>query len=380
VIAEYYPRPDDPANGVWAHRQALAARDAGTDVRVLVLDRPLPSAAALRRPRRLVAESRAAISRPRSVELDGIEVEYVRYVSPPRSRSYKSWHRWARRPLAEALERQGKPDLVHAHYAHLGGAAALPWTTQQGVPLVVSAHGGDVLVPELAAVSGPVMRSAGVVLCNSRGTLRRAAALAGREDHMRVVHLGTDVPPERDLPAKHDSPTIATLANVDPRKRHEDVLRALPLLDPDARWTVIGDGPERRRLEWLAGELGVHDRVTFTGRLPPPAALTELARCHAMALPSVDEAFGVAYVEALAHGVPAIGCASESGPEEIAELVPGGMLLVPPRDPPALAEAIKRALSDTAAPAQARAGAAEHFTWERCGRETVAAYEEALEG
>jgi glycosyltransferase involved in cell wall biosynthesis len=118
--------------------------------------------------------------------------------------------------------------------------------------------------------------------------------------------------------------------------------------------------------------------VTFMGRLPPREAQMELARCHAMALPSVDEAFGVAYVEALAHRVPAIGCAGESGPEEIAELVPGGMLLVPPHDPPALAKAIHQALMDPEAPGKARAGAAAHFTWERCGRETVAAYEEAL--
>ena len=48
VVAEYYPRAADPVLGVWAHRQALAARDAGADVRVLVLHRPVPSKAALR--------------------------------------------------------------------------------------------------------------------------------------------------------------------------------------------------------------------------------------------------------------------------------------------------------------------------------------------
>src|SRR6201985_3537672 len=42
VVAEYYPRASDPVLGVWAHRQALAARDAGADVRVLVLHRPVP--------------------------------------------------------------------------------------------------------------------------------------------------------------------------------------------------------------------------------------------------------------------------------------------------------------------------------------------------
>ena len=96
-----------------------------------------------------------------------------------------------------------------------------------------------------------------------------------------------------------------------------------------------------------------------------------------MALPSEDEAFGVAYVEAMARAVPAIGCAGEGGPEEIAALG-DGMLLVPKRDPHALAEAIERAAGDRALGARARETAAEHFTWERCGRATVAAYEEAL--
>jgi glycosyltransferase involved in cell wall biosynthesis len=372
VVAEFYPSRSDPVMGIWAHRQALAARDAGADVRVVVLDRPLRS-----RPAQLVAELRAAARRPRTETRDGIEIEYARFVSPPRGLSYARWHRWARRPLAKALERGPRPDLVHAHYAHLAGAAALPWTTHQNIPLAVSVHGGDVLAPALAATSAPVLRAANVVMCNSRGTLQRAAALAGGEDHMRVVHLGTDIPPERDLPAKHDAPTIATLANVDPRKRHEDVLRALALL-PGVRWSVIGDGPALPAVEALARELGLEDRIRFAGRLPPPEGQEELARCHVMALPSVDEAFGVAYIEALANGLPAIGCAGESGPEEIASLTEG-MFLVPPRDPAAIADAFRGAVDDPTLPAKARDGAAAHFTWERCGRETVAAYEAALE-
>ena len=49
IVAEYYPRAADPVLGIWAHRQAVAARDAGAEVRVLVLHRPLPPLAALRR-------------------------------------------------------------------------------------------------------------------------------------------------------------------------------------------------------------------------------------------------------------------------------------------------------------------------------------------
>jgi teichuronic acid biosynthesis glycosyltransferase TuaC len=383
VIAEYYPRPDDPVSGVWAHRQAVAARDAGADVRVLVLDRPVPGTASIKalargRPGTLIAEVKAARARPALTTLDGIEVRYVRYLSPPRGMSYARWHRWARRPLARALDRSPRPDLVHAHYAHLAGAAALEWTERRAIPLAVSVHGGDVLVPELAEVSRRTLREASLVMCNSRGTMQRAAALAGREDHMRVVHLGTDVPSEAELPPKHPQPTIATVANVDPRKRHEDVLRALPHLPHEYRWTVIGDGPALAPLKSLAQELGLSDRVTFAGRLPPEQALDELARSHVMALPSEDEAFGVAYIEALARGVPAVGVAGESGPEEIAALAASAMLLVPARSPEALARSIREAVDDRGLPGHARAAAGAHFTWERCGAATLAAYEAAL--
>jgi glycosyltransferase involved in cell wall biosynthesis len=77
--------------------------------------------------------------------------------------------------------------------------------------------------------------------------------------------------------------------------------------------------------------------------------------------------------------VPAVGLETEGGPAEIAALG-RGMLLVPPRDPAALAEAIRAALADPELPAQARRTAAEHFSWQRCGRDTVAAYRDALAG
>jgi teichuronic acid biosynthesis glycosyltransferase TuaC len=372
VIAEYYPRPHLPVSGVWAHRQALAARDAGADVHVLALDRLVPPSRALGSPKELAGSLRDIARRPRHATLDGMEVEYVRYVSPPRERGYANWHRWARGALERALDRAGPFDLVHAHYAHLAGAAALPWARGNGVPLVVSVHGGDVLAPLLAkpaarATVAHVLRSADGVMCNSYATLRNAAALAGRRNHMRVVHLGTDLPD--DLPPKHGQPTVATVAAVDPRKRHEDVLRALP---DGVRWVVIGDGPELPRLRELAD-----GRADFKGELPHDEAMSELARCHAMALPSVDEAFGVAYIEALARRVPAIGCRGEGGPEEISALGPG-MLLVLPGDTVGLGHAIERAIGDEGLAEAARQTAERHFGWPACGRATVAAYEAVL--
>ena len=104
VVAEFYPRAADPVLGVWAHRQAIAARDAGADVRVLVLHRPLPPLRALRAGPRAAARAAAdALRQPHHTTLDGIEIDYVPFLAPPRPRSYGSWGRWAAPPLALAL-------------------------------------------------------------------------------------------------------------------------------------------------------------------------------------------------------------------------------------------------------------------------------------
>jgi glycosyltransferase involved in cell wall biosynthesis len=98
-------------------------------------------------------------------------------------------------------------------------------------------------------------------------------------------------------------------------------------------------------------------------------------------MPSVRETFGVAYIEAMGAGVPAIGCRGEDGPEEIAT-AGDGIVLVPPRDAHALADAIDGLLGDQerleALGREARETVERSFTWRRCGEETLAAYREAL--
>jgi len=384
IVAEYYPRAHDPVLGVWAHRQALAAAEAGADVHVLVLNRLVPPRAALRDrdPRALAAPLR----QPLRARMDGLPVTYVPFVAPPRPRSYGRWGAWAAPSLALALRwlRRTFPfDLVHAHYAAPAGDAV----RRAGVrrPLAISVHGGDLLaVPQRPAGERAVRGALGhatVVLANSAGMERRAQALgAGRT---RVVHLGSDLPPDPAVPAA--PPRLVTVGHLVARKRHGDLLRALWLLrdaHPEAELVVVGDGPERAGLERLAGELELDGRVRFTGAVPPERALAEARRGAVFVLPSVDEAFGVAYVEAMAGGVPAIGCRGEDGPEEIAASG-DGLRLVPPGDPEALARELDTLLANpdwrSELGAAARETVAREFTWAACGRATVAAYEDALD-
>jgi teichuronic acid biosynthesis glycosyltransferase TuaC len=404
VVAEFYPSVRDPVLGVWAHRQALAAREAGAELEVLVLHRLVPPRSALAAgPGGARSALAARLREPRRQLRDGLPVTYVPYV-PPRERSYPAWGAWAAPPLALALRRLARSfpfELVHAHNAV--PAADAVRRARVRVPLVVSVHGGDVLYTARRSQDGADavahgLGAATLVLANSHGIAELARVHGAGET--RVVHLGTELPSaqrsaereRREGTARtgaHErgraaSQSLVTVAHLVARKRHADVLRALAVLSqlhPTLRYTVIGDGPERVALEGLALRLGVAERVEFAGQLPPAEALARARRCTLFVMPSTEEAFGVAYVEAMAAGLPAIGCRGEPGPEEIAA-AGDGFMLVPPGDIERLTQRIDELLSDPQrlreAGQRARATVAAHFTWERCGEETLAAYEHAL--
>ncbi|MGH2866202.1 MAG: glycosyltransferase family 4 protein, partial [Solirubrobacteraceae bacterium] len=216
---------------------------------------------------------------------------------------------------------------------------------------------------------------------------RRCAGLGA--DPVRVVHLGTDPAPAPHLVDRGDGevsagPMLVTLGNLIARKRHADVIAALPGLrerHPGLRYVIVGEGPERERLAALAARLGVTAQVRLRGRLHHDEAIAVARSATLFVLPSLDEAFGVSYVEAMAGGVPAVGVRGEDGPEEIAA-AGGGIELVPGRDPAALQSALDGLLSDRsrreALGHAARENVQRNFTWAGCGAATVDAYRELL--
>lgn len=390
IVAEWYPSPAEPVLGIWAHRQAMAARDAGAEVRVLAMRRPVPPLATLRALpdtgplRRWAGGVRSSLE---PTELDGMEIRPVPFTAPPRPWAYGTWGHWMIPTLAPALGRLRREwpfDLVHAHCVSPPGYAAAHWAKVNRVPLVVSAHGPDMIeVPERSAIARracvTALERADLLIANSHWARRRCEQLAGGPLEARVVHLGADMLPPAER--RRERPTVVTLAHLVARKRHALVLHALAELRPSLEldYLVIGDGPGREPLERLAAALGLAGNVTFAGQLEHPRALAELATCHLCAMPGAEEPFGVAFVEAMAAGLPAIGARGEGGPEDIAA-AGEGMLLVPPGDHRALARTIADVFAGD--PIElgraARATVERSFTWERCGRETVAAYESVL--
>jgi glycosyltransferase involved in cell wall biosynthesis len=115
--------------------------------------------------------------------------------------------------------------------------------------------------------------------------------------------------------------SVTRLAPHDRSKYVDQVVRAFATLvgdHPDARLVVVGDGARRQELEELAAELGVADRVDFTGRVSNDRLVELYRQARAFVLPSTKEGFGIVYLEAWKYGLPVI-CADRGAPKEIVE-------------------------------------------------------------
>jgi len=259
-----------------------------------------------------------------------------------------------------------------------------------GLPYAVFVHGADLLDyhdrPPWGRLARWVVEGADAVLVNSRFTgalVERLLPGAARRIVVLPMGVSSPQPPSdiqlADLRRRYrleGGPVLLSVARLVPCKGHDIVLRALPSLlrhHPDLRYLIVGAGPQRASLERLAADLGVAESVVFCGlvpqaELPAHFRVATLFVLLSRATGQYDglEGFGLAFLEAASHGLPAIGGRSGGVPEAVQEELTG--LLVPPLDLEAFATAAERLLGDPGARARmseaARLWALSH-TWER---------------
>ena len=199
-------------------------------------------------------------------------------------------------------------------------------------------------------------RSAERVFVTSEYCRRKALEAYGlHHERIRIAPEGIDsemaaaVPGAFPLSMPPNTQTVLSVARQYRRKDTATLIRAIPkLLEscPKARLRIIGDGPELARTRQLARRIGVLDYVSFLGSLDSVSALRdEYANASVFCLPSLQEGFGIVFLEAMAHGLPIVAVAAGAVPE----VAPHGeiSLLVPPGDPKALAQALTRMLTDS---------------------------------
>ena len=192
-------------------------------------------------------------------------------------------------------------------------------------------------------------RSRHIIACSrytERVLLQRIPECGGRTS-VALVGVGTHFFDVAWQPAADRIPRLLTVSRLsEPRKNVDRVLQALSWLKDrhDFRYVVVGDGHDRARLERLAGDLQLRERVRFTGFVNRAELLDIYAHSDLMVLasaviPGSHEGFGIVYLEAAASGVPSLA-ARLAGAAEAVDEGKSGMYVEEPT-----VDAITRALA-----------------------------------
>jgi glycosyltransferase involved in cell wall biosynthesis len=247
------------------------------------------------------------------------------------------------------IKREFEPDVIHlgtvgwSTVFHLltRDAWPAPWLltlTQQRLASQTSSS--DTVLSRALKSADWVSSVSGAVL---DGAIELSPGVAARSS---VDYWGMPAPLEMPPPT-FDPPRVLCVGRLVPAKGFDLAVEALSAVSrrhPGISLAIAGDGPERARLERLAREVGVDERVTFEGWISPERVCARMGEASVVVLPSYQEGLPVVAVEAAWSGRPVVA-ADVSG---MAEVVAHGRtgLLVPPGDRDALATAIDEIVSD----------------------------------
>ncbi len=215
---------------------------------------------------------------------------------------------------------------------------------------------------------------------------REAAMLLARRNFRGVVHIfgtGVDLGPERPRRDNSDRFVVGYIGRLAPEKGIDLSLLALRDLPASVSLRIVGGGAARDELEALSSELGVRQRVQFTGGVAPETLPSELAQMDVVVLPSRTtphwkEQFERVLIEAMAAGVPVVG--SDSG--AIPEVIGDAGLIFPEGNTTALSKTLAQLMSDPRLQQElthaGRSRVRSLYTHERVAEATLALYRQAL--
>lgn len=248
-------------------------------------------------------------------------------------------------------------DVVFCGHINLAPLAAVI-ARLAGARLIMQAHGIEAW-PRPSRLARAAFESAALILCVSRYT--RAAVLGWASIAPERVLVLPNTVAERFTPGDasdlrrawglEGKRVLLSVGRMDSRERykgHDRTIAAIPMLvaaGVDVIYVVLGEGDDRARLEALANETGVADRVSFTGPQRGDTLLAAYRLADLFVMPSTGEGFGIAFLEAMACGTPALGLGVAGARDALADGELGS--LVAEQDfEKALTEALQRSRPD----------------------------------
>ena len=333
VISRGYPSDAYKMNGIFEYDQAKALAGAGMKVVMAVVD-----LRSFRRKRKWGLEH---------FTRDGVEI-YAMNV--PVGRCPSGLLHWfgvrALRRLAKIIEKeQGRPDILHSHFTDISRIAA-DWAQRERIPLIVTEHNSKMneqeVPPSLRKTARQAYACADRVIAVGSGLAANIRRLTGVEAVVigNVVDAGPFAK-GRSTEAAGSPFRFVSTGRLVPGKRIGLLLQAFAVFSashPEVRLDIFGDGPLRPELNQYIAEHGLEGCVALKGMCSREQMAAAYQESAAFVLPSRRETFGVAYIEAMAAGLPVIATRC-LGPEDF--VTPENGLLIPVDDKDALVNAME---------------------------------------
>jgi len=315
---------------------------------------------------------------PKAERRNGLIVHHPRYpVLPKIGMNLAPAHLAAGSlPTIRRLCRDGHAfDLIDAHFVYPDGVAAVWLGKWFSKPVVVTARGTDInYIPRFRLprrmIQHALAKAAGIITVSQ--ALKDATIQLGMApDDVAVLRNGVDLKRFRPMDRCQaraqlavDGITLLSVGHLIERKGHDLVIRALAELT-DCQLIIVGEGPERGRLEALATALGVASRVRLVGAKPHDEMAQYYSAADALVLASSREGWANVLLEAMACGTPVIASNIWGNPEVVA--APAAGRLMHERTPRGIVEAAQDLF---ASPADRKATRqyAEKFSWDETTR------------
>jgi teichuronic acid biosynthesis glycosyltransferase TuaC len=294
---------------------------------------------------------------------------------------YQASLRAVRRLIAAGLDF----DAIDAHYVYPDGVAAVWLGRRLGRPVVITARGSDVSqLPGYAVprrlIRGAIAGAAGLVAVSA--ALKDAlVALGAPPDKVRVLRNGVDAsvfrPVDRQAARQElglTGPTLISVGHLIERKGHHRIIEAMRDL-PEHDLIIVGEGPERDRLQSLAARCGVSDRVRLLGARPHDRLPALYGAADALVLASSREGWANVLLESMACGTPVVASNIWGNPEVVGSGNAG--LIYDPNTPEGIADGVRRLFARLPSRAATRAYA-EKFSWDATTAGQLALFRQVL--
>lgn len=231
----------------------------------------------------------------------------------------------------------GSQDIIYCHYLFPTGYAGLLAKKIARVPLVVTCHGSDVFLSDRSAIlrrltHKVIKKSDKLIIVSNYLADELVKRFPEAADKIEIINCGVDIntfnPFKKAAIKNGASSTFLFVGNLVKNKNPENLIKAFARLSADARLILVGDGPDRKTLIDMAHKLGVYNKVKFQGYVNKEELPDFYRRADVLVMPSLNEAFGLVALEAMACGLP-VAASNVGGLKEFIKNGENGILFDP---------------------------------------------------